>query len=283
MVFLENYDMVVARHLVQGADLWLTNPRRPLEASGTSGMKSAMNGGLNLSVQDGWWVEAYEPSVGWSIGSGEQYQDQDYQDEVEANAIYNLLEKEIVPLFYDRGEDGLPRGWVAMMKTSIRKIAPVYNTHRMVKQYTERMYLPAVAHAQHLTGDGMAPARELAHWKAEMRNRWPELRIVRVETDVPSELPVGSLVEVRADVHLGSIKPEDVAVELYEGSVDANQQIVDGTPIPMLCVDQGDDGTYSFSGSIPCSTSGLKGYSLRVLPKHEDLGNPYEPGLILWA
>jgi glycogen phosphorylase len=283
VVFLENYDMIVARFLVHGSDLWLTNPRRPLEASGTSGMKAAMNGGLNLSIQDGWWVEAYRPSTGWSIGSGEEYQDQDYQDEVESNAIYNLLEKEIVPLFYERGDDALPRGWISMMKTSIKEIAPIYNTHRMVKQYTEQMYLPAAVRARDLTQDGMASARDLARWKAEIRGRWPELRIGRVEADVPSEVRVGSLVEVRAEVHLGVLRPEDVTVELYQGAVDANQQIVNGAPIAMICVERSEDGAYVFAGSIPCSDSGLRGYALRVLPRNERLSNPHEPGVILWA
>jgi glycogen phosphorylase len=283
VVFLENYDMIIARFLVHGSDLWLTNPRRPLEASGTSGMKAAMNGGLNLSIQDGWWVEAYSPNTGWSIGSGEQYQDQDYQDEVEANAMYNLLEKEIVPLFYDRGADGLPRGWISKMKSSIEQIAPVYNTHRMVKQYTEQMYLPAAERARDLTQNNMVPARDLAHWKAEIRARWPQVRVVRVEADVPSEVQVGAQVEVRAEVHLGPVRPDEVAVELYHGAVDANQQIVNGTPIPMICLERSEDETYTFTGSIPCSSSGLRGYALRVLPKHEDLSNAYEPGLILWA
>ncbi len=283
IVFLEDYDMVVARYLVQGADLWLTTPRRPLEASGTSGMKVAFNGGLNLSVLDGWWCEAYSPSVGWAIGRGEVYQDQNYQDEVEANAIYNLLEKEIVPLFYDRGPDGLPRGWIARMKSSLRAICPLFNTDRMVSEYVRQMYIPSAERFQSLVDSDLSRAKELARWKAELRARWPELRIVRVDADVPSEVSVGSLVEVRADVQLGGLRPEDVSVELYQGPVDANLEIRDGTPIPMIYLERNGDGSAAFVGSIPCSASGLRGYALRVLPKHEDLANPYEPGLILWA
>ena len=283
VVFLEDYDMVVARYLVRGADLWLTTPRRPLEASGTSGMKVAFNGGLNLSVLDGWWNEAYDPAYGWAIGRGEQYQDQDYQDEVEASALYNLLEKEIVPLFYDRGVDGLPRGWIARMKNSLRSICPVYNTDRMVVEYLERMYIPSARRFQQLASDDAARGRALARWKAELRSRWPGLRILRVEAEVPSEVAVGSLVEVKADVHLGEIRPEDVTVELYYGSVDADQEIRNGTAIPMICIERNGDGTYGYTGSIPCSVSGLHGYAVRVLPRHEDLSNPYEPGLLLWA
>lgn len=283
IVFLEDYDMVVARYMVEGADLWLTTPRRPLEASGTSGMKAAFNGVLNLSVMDGWWDEAYNPNVGWAIGKGEDYSDLEYQDEVEANAIYNLLEKEIVPLFYERGTDGVPRGWVAKMKNSLRELCPVFNTNRMVMQYTSEMYVPSMRRYAQLAAENGARATDLARWKSELKGRWMELRVVNVEADAPSDVPVGSLVEVRADVHLGSISPEDVEVQLYQGTVDANLDIRDGTAIPMALVERNGDGTFGYSGSIPCSTSGLRGYALRVLPRNGDLSNPYEPGLILWA
>lgn len=283
IVFLEDYDMVVARYLVQGADLWLTTPRRPLEASGTSGMKVAMNGGLNVSVLDGWWCEGYDPGLGWAIGRGEEYQDLNYQDEVEANALYNLMEKEIVPLFYDRGADGLPRGWIGRMKRSLRALCPFFNTHRMVMEYTQQMYISAAERQRLLMAEDMSRARSLARWKAEMRNRWPSLEIVRVEADGPSEVAVGSLVEVRADVRLGGIRPEDVTVELYQGAVDADLQIMDGSAIPMIYIGENEEGISSYTGSIPCAASGLRGYALRVLPRHEDLSNPYEPGLILWA
>lgn len=283
IVFLEDYDMVMARYLVQGADLWLTTPRRPLEASGTSGMKVAFNGGLNLSVLDGWWCEGYDPSLGWAIGGGEQYADQEYQDEVEANAIYNLLEKEIAPLFYDRGADGLPRGWIARMKNSLKALCPVFNTHRMVVEYTQEMYLPSAQRSRLLTAGGMARARSLASWKSDLRNRWPGLQLLNIEAEVPSEVIVGSLVEVKASLKLGEIRPEDIAVELYHGPVDSNLEICEGTSIQMICVERNGDGSYGFAGAIPCSVSGLRGYALRVLPKHEDLSNPFEPGLILWA
>src|SRR5213079_2144731 len=142
VVFLEDYDMNIARHLVQGVDVWLNNPRRPLEASGTSGMKVCVNGGINLSVLDGWWVEGYQQDNGWAIGAGEEYTDLHYQDEVESRAIYDLLEQEIVPLFYTRSSDGLPRGWLKMMKRSISTICPVFNTNRMVQEYVEKCYWP---------------------------------------------------------------------------------------------------------------------------------------------
>ncbi len=283
IVFLEDYDMVVARYLVRGADLWLTTPRRPLEASGTSGMKVAFNGGLNLSVMDGWWDEAYDPSFGWAIGRGEDYQDQEYQDEVEANAVYKLLETEIVPLFYERDANGLPRGWIARMKNSLRALCPVFNTNRMVQEYSEELYAPCIERSGRLTVEGAARAKALANWKAELRERWPETRIQRVEAEAPSEVAVGALVEVRAEVHLGAVRPEDVTVELYHGQVDANQEIQGGAAIPMVCVERNGDGDYAYGGSIPCPASGLHGYAVRILPKNEDLSNPFEPGLILWA
>ena len=159
----------MARHLVQGVDVWLNTPRRPMEASGTSGMKVAFNGGLNLSVLDGWWCEGYKGNNGWAIGNGEVYEDVEYQNEIESRAIYDLLEKEIVPLFYDRGPDGIPRGWVACMKASLQSLCPVFGTDRMVQQYTANFYLPAQQELQRLTADGLAVATDLAAWKGQLQ------------------------------------------------------------------------------------------------------------------
>ena len=144
IVFLEDYDMNVARYLVQGVDVWLNTPRRPLEASGTSGMKVGANGGLNLSILDGWWDEGYDPARGWAIGTGEEYDDRKHQDNVESQSLYDILESELVPLFYERGTDGLPRRWIAKMKASMRELCPAFNTNRMVREYAERFYVPAL-------------------------------------------------------------------------------------------------------------------------------------------
>jgi len=283
IVFIEDYDMVVARYLVQGADIWLNTPRRLREASGTSGMKAAVNGGLNMSILDGWWVEAYRFNTGWAIGRDEEYTDFQYQDEVESSAIYDLLEKEIVPLFYERGPDGLPRGWIALMKAAMRSICPVFNTNRMVHEYAERSYLPSAERYQRLAENGMARARALAEWKSQVRKHWPEIRVESVEADTPDELQVGDELQVRAWVHLGPLGPEDVAVELYQGLLDDKGQIPGGEVIAMNHVQSDGDGSHLFVGAIPCRASGLHGYALRILPRHEDLSNPYEPGLILWA
>jgi starch phosphorylase len=287
IVFIEDYDMVVGRYLVQGVDVWLNTPRRPHEASGTSGMKATANGALNLSVLDGWWAEAYTPETGWSIGHGEEYaEDQvDYQNQVEANALYDLLEKEIIPVFYERGRDGLPRGWIAKMKAAICDHAGVFNTNRMVREYSERCYLPSAERSQRLAEDNLARAKALATWKGEVRRQWDQVRIERVWADGAEglELNVGDQLQVQAQVHLGSLNPTDLAVELYHGRLNAEGVIVAGQSIPMLIAQSKGKGQYVFAGAIPCRKSGRHGYALRILPHHEDLGNPFEMGLVLWG
>ena len=283
IVFIEDYDMCVARYMVQGVDLWLNNPRRFLEASGTSGMKATANGALNMSTLDGWWDEAYQPEIGWTIGRGEVYEDHNYQDEVESSAVYDLLEKEVTPLFYDRGSDGLPRKWIARMKAAMRAICPYFNTDRMVQEYAECLYLPGFQRFMRLAEDGMARAKVLAEWKANLYRYWPEVRVVSIETDTPTEIKVGSQLRVQALIHLGSLKPEEVTVELYHGLLDTKGEISPEEATVMSCADVKRDGDYTFVGVIPCRFSGRYGYTLRLLPHHEDLGNLYEPGLILWT
>jgi len=282
VVFIEDYDLNVARYLLQGADLWLNTPILMREASGTSGMKAAANGALNLSVLDGWWAEAYHPDIGWAIGRGEVYKDRDYQNEVESNAIYDLLEKEIVPLFYNRGPDGLPRGWIARMKNAMGAVVPVYNTNRMMIEYMERLYRPAGKRYQRLSEDQFERARRLAEWKARLRQYWPEVQIVGVETDIQGELAVGSELEVRASVKLGHLSPDDVLVEAYGGALDTNQEIEHGRAAP-LSFARVEKGVSLFVGNVRCQGSGLRGYTVRVLPRHEDLAHPFEPRLILWG
>ena len=197
IVFLEDYDQVVARYLVQGVDVWLNTPRRPMEASGTSGMKAAFNGALNLSILDGWWDEAYSPRTGWAIGKGEDYQDHEYQDRVEAGALYDLLENEVVPLFYARGADSLPRGWIALMRAPWATLCPVFNTNRMVHQYVVEGYLPRRGAARAVSRRTGSAAREaLAAWKEKVRRAWRGVRVARVEVDLPAETRVGGEFEV---------------------------------------------------------------------------------------
>lgn len=283
IVFLEDYDMNMARYLLQGVDVWLNNPRRPREASGTSGMKAAANGAINLSVLDGWWDEAYTPEVGWAIGRGEVYDDHNFQDEVESRALYDLLDKEVVPLFYDRGHNSLPRKWIARMKASMSAICPVFNTNRMVLKYMEEAYTPAMQRFQRLAEDDMAGAKALAAWKAHLRQHWDKINVVRIEDDSPAELRVGDSLAVQAEIILGELQPSDVRVEFYHGRVDQYGQIIDGRAIAMTHAEPNGGGSYIFSGVVPCERSGQYGYAIRILPRHPDLSNVFEMHLIRWA
>ena len=282
VVFIEDYDVAVARYMLQGADLWLNTPRLLQEASGTSGMKAAANGALNLSVLDGWWAEGYQPDIGWAIGRGEVYEDLQYQDNVESNAIYDLLEKSIVPLFYDRRSDDLPHGWIARMKKAMRAVTPVYNTGRMATEYMQLMYAPALERHSRLAADRFARARRLAEWKSHVGQHWSEVQVAGVEPRVEGEAVVGAELEVRASIKLGQLSPDDVAVELYHGGLDAEQDIEGGVATPMehLSVQR---GIHLFGCKLRLQGSGLRGYTLRVLPRHEDLDSPFIPGLIRWA
>jgi glycogen phosphorylase len=324
LVFLEGYDMAVARSMTQGADVWLSTPRRPFEASGTSGMKAAANGALNLSTLDGWWDEAWDfgmrnakcgmrtdelsdfesngqggssrlraphsafriphSDVGWTIGRGEIYDDPDYQDQVEAEALYDLLEGDVIPTFYDRGEDKLPRRWIERMKASIGNLCHYFNTHRMVREYTERFYLPAAERQGQLTADGMARARALAAWKERVRDRWSRVRIESVTAGSLDGIQVNSEIQAQAEVSLGALTPDDVSVELYVGLVNADNELVGARAIPMRPVGDGGDGRYRFEvTSVTCCRSGLHGFTVRALPRHPDLIAPVLPGLIVWA
>jgi starch phosphorylase len=288
VVFLEDYDINVARYLVQGVDVWVNNPRRPLEASGTSGMKVACNGGINLSVLDGWWVEGYTGDNGWAIGAGEEYTDLTYQDDIESRAIYDLLEQEIVPLFYTRGSDGLPRGWLKVMKRSISTIAPVFNTGRMVQEYMEKCYGPSEERFESLVRDNMKRAANLARWRANVSRGWPQVRVEAVEANGADPMHVGTQLEVKARVQLGNLSPDDVQVQLFHGVVDNLGEIPQPETAPMshngAPMSRDGSGTvWQYNGAIPFRASGQHGFAVRVLPKHSDLSNPFEPGLVCWG
>jgi starch phosphorylase len=284
LVFLEDYDMNVARYMTQGVDVWLNNPRRPLEASGTSGMKVNANGGLNLSVLDGWWVEGYAGDNGWAIGAGEEYTDLAYQDDVESRAIYDLLEQEIVPLFYTRSSDGLPRGWLRMMKRSIASLNPVYNTGRMVAEYATSCYLPSAQRYCRLTADNLTKARALAGWRQGMKRAWQNVKVMGVESNGTDTMHVGSRLEVKARVNLGALRPDDVQVQLFHGLVDSMGEIPRPETIGMSTNGAPQDGgTWLFTGAIPCQSSGQHGFIVRILPRHGDLANSFEPGLVCWG
>jgi len=282
IVFLEDYDQSVARYLVQGVDVWLNTPKRPLEASGTSGMKAVFNGALNISILDGWWDEAHSPGVGWAIGQGEAYEDEAYRDRVESGALLDLLETEVVPLFYQRGPDNVPQGWTTFMRTAITTLCPVFNTNRMVHDYV-RGYLRAEQRRTLLEQNGSGRARELAHWKERIRLGWRDVRVVRVELTLRDHTAVGETVDVRAWIRTGSLAAADVSPQVYLGKLHGGREIVAPEIVPMENQGQTAGEETLFRAAIPCRTSGTHGLTVRVLPHHVDLGHPHETGLIVWA
>lgn len=286
LVFLEDYDMEIARYMVQGVDVWLNNPRRPKEASGTSGMKVIYNGGLNFSILDGWWAEGYSPAVGWAIGNGEEYPeaDADHQDQVESEALYNILEHEIIPMYYERARDGLPREWVSKVKTSIQKLAPVFNTHRMLQQYTDQMYMPALKLWTELTTPDVTVGKQYSDWRTRLYNTWSQVNVRDVEMSNGDRLKVGTQLDVTAQVYLGQLTPADVQVQLYYGRLTPHGEIgMDGEAQPMELVDSNGDGTHAFRAQVNYKTSGERGISVRVLPRNPYLTTPFLPGVIRWA
>ncbi len=283
-IFLEDYDINVARYMVQGVDCWLNTPRRPMEASGTSGMKASANGALNISIPDGWWCEAEHLGPnGWSIGRGENYESLEEQDRVESEMLYELLEKEVVPTFYERGSDDLPREWIRRMKSAIRTIGPVFNTYRMVQEYTDRCYIPSGQRRNALRANKRAGACALAAWKQRIQTHWPQVSIVRVESGPSENLPVGTNLSVAAELHLGELTSADVTVEVYFGHLNADGQIVDGASSEMAAAPGVKNGLARFEGSIKCDRTGQLGFTVRVIPNHDDLAQKHETTLITWA
>ena len=287
VVFLENYDMQIARYMVQGVDVWLNNPRRPKEASGTSGMKVIFNGGLNCSILDGWWDEGYNPRVGWAIGNGEEYAEHEWghQDNVEVQALYNLFEQEIVPTFFEQDRSGLPREWINKVKASMRELTPVFNTQRMVLEYTNQYYMPIYALVQKMTTPDLSAGLAYANWRNNLGRVWGQIKIRDVRLS-QTQVTVGAEVEVTAKVGLGELAPVDVCVQLYYGELDTRGEIKQQGSMPVNMQPVGDkskDGLYTFVGSVKCTGSGDRGITVRVLPYHEFLSTPFQPWLITWA
>ncbi len=285
LVFLEDYDMNIARYMYQGCDVWMNNPRRPKEASGTSGMKVLANGGLNFSILDGWWDEGYDPSVGWAIGNGEEYgPDQwEMQDQIEGEALYTILENDIRTLFYDRGRDGLPRRWIAKMKESMVKLTPYFNTHRMLREYTDIYYVPTYKRAKKL-GNPMTNGKALVEWQNRVFGNWEQVGIGEIGVE-QNETRVGEGNRVTAHVYLGDLTPDDVYVQVYFGQLDSrgviseNAEAVEMTPQSKPTA----DGAHIFEADVTYNSSGERGLSVRVLPKHPDLSDPFKLGLVKWA
>jgi glycogen phosphorylase len=293
VVFIEDYDMRIARALVSGVDVWLNTPRRPLEASGTSGMKAAANGALNVSILDGWWDEAYAAhgrDVGWAIGRGEQYDDES-GDAVEAELLYDVLERDVVPTFFARGAEGatlrddpdaLPRRWIKKMKSAIGFLAPEFTTTRMVREYTERFYVPSHKLWHRMVDGDLRGARELWSWKERVRKAWPQVRVAQVSQKTPENVRVGDAVRVTATVELGELSPEDVVVELYYGPTGGALELDRGQVMRMKVEEQEGAGRYRYGGEIPTHESGAHAYAVRVMPYSAAMSHPYETSLVRW-
>jgi starch phosphorylase len=287
-VFVEDYDHYVGRRLYQGVDLWLNNPRRPLEASGTSGMKLPPSGGLNFSVLDGWWCEAHNGKNGWAIGAeipeSIEQPDTKFEDEVDVASLFHVLETQILPLYYAKPDGRLPLAWLNLMRESIRTIVPVFNTHRMVTEYTERLYEPASrAHAA-LSANNCKTSVEVSEWKTNIRRDWPHVSVseVAVKTGNGPNVLVGAHLDVTARVALGPIKPEEVRVEAYFGE-NENGSIQRPATLPLAKAEKVAEGVYRYVGSVPATESGSYGLSVRVLPTHPHLTQAHELRLIAWA
>jgi starch phosphorylase len=285
IVFIENYDINVARYMVEGCDVWLNTPRRPLEASGTSGMKVIANGGLNFSILDGWWDEGFDPEVGWKIGNGEEYTDHDYQDEVEARQLYHILETQIGPLFYSRGEDLLPRGWITKVKNSMKKLGPFFNTHRMVQEYFEKFYLQAYEKRRELQKDKWKKAIELADWKDKVIQKWSQIKINKVLNGKSNKsIYVGEEFPVEAEINLGELTSDDVEVQLYFGPVEKQDNPESNSTVVMSPSDSKmTNGVIIYKGDIVTGHSGQQGFTIRIVPKNPMLTNPFDVGVVYWA
>jgi starch phosphorylase len=282
MAFVEDYDISVARMLYQGSDVWLNTPRRPMEASGTSGEKAALNGSLNCSILDGWWDEMFDGSNGWAITSAEGLSDLEHRDSVEANSLFEILERQIVPLYYDRSGGRYPRGWVSRIKASVRSLGPQVMASRMVRDYVREMYEPIAAQSNKLAADQHRRARALAAWKKNVISVWSE---VSVEVDSDAGQPaiaLGDEREVSVTVRLGSLTTDDVAVELLHGRVVGGDELTDTEVIQLNLVGSTDAG-HRYTGRFRCEQSGRHGYTVRVLPSHPDLAVPVEMDCVAWA
>jgi len=283
IIFLEDYDIRIGRYMVQGVDVWLNTPRRPQEASGTSGMKAAVNGGINLSCLDGWWDEAYTPACGWAVGNGEEYENAEYQDAVESQALYNLLENEVIPSFYERTDHDVPAQWVAMMKASIHTAFSQFSSCRMLEEYHKNYYQPALAAYGELTSDHARQARNLVENRRRLESLWKGISVERPATDRDiSEIHVGETFRVTSLVKLGEIRPEEVDVEVYYGPVSSVNAIVQSHTQTMTKAEERGDGVYLYSCDLTCRNTGRHGFTARVTPRGGEW-RQWVPGFLTWA
>ncbi len=283
IVFLPNYDIAMAKPLYPGCDVWLNNPLRPYEACGTSGMKAALNGGLNLSVLDGWWDEWYDGENGWAIPTADGVDDIDKRDDLEAAALYDLIEREVAPRFYDVDADGVPARWVEMLRHTLKSLGPKVLATRMVRDYTRQLYAPAAANARSLNSD-YAGARDLAAWKARVKGAWPEVKVEHVESSgVADGAEVGAALTIRAFVSLGSLSADDVEVQLVHGRVRSDDDLVDTASVALALTDSYEGGRHRFDGEVALDRSGPFGYTVRVVPRNGHLTSYAELGVVATA
>ncbi|MCU1439619.1 MAG: glycosyltransferase family 1 protein [Rhodoglobus sp.] len=283
IVFLPNYDIGMAKLLYPGTDVWLNNPLRPLEACGTSGMKAALNGSLNLSILDGWWAEFYDEENGWAIPSADAAGDGAERDKLEADSLYDLIEHQVAPRFYDRGNDGVPTRWVESIRHTLSTLSPVLSADRMVREYVERLYVPAAAAENAITADSFRPARELAEWKQRVTAAWPKVHVTHVESGGVDAVPqVGDELHLRATVDLDGLDASDVSVEVVYGRARDGDRLDDVQRAP-LELEESDGFHHVFAGTVPLARAGSFGYNVRVVPRHPLLASPAELGLIAVA
>ena len=281
-IFIENYDMQLARRLIQGADIWLNTPRRPFEACGTSGMKAAVNGVLNVSVLDGWWCEGYDERRGWRIGNGEEFEDADYQDRIEGQALYNALENDVIPCFYERESGGLPLRWLKKMKASMKMAMQDFSAQRMVGQYSARFYAEAARQHHELLADGAARAVEMSRTNARLATLWKDVVVDFPVLQTEGPMRVGDLLEVSVLVNLGAIQPAEVEVELCYGPPKTVDRLEVTYRKTMTVLEELSDNRYLYGCTLPCDAAGRYGFTARVTPTG-DIWTRYTPGLIAWA
>ena len=283
LVFLEDYDIGMARKMVQGVDVWLNNPRRPQEASGTSGMKAAINGCLNLSIMDGWWDEAYEPGNGWAIPGNENYQSPDDCDNFEAQELFDLLENEVIPLFYERSNNDLPTRWIRMMKNSIAMGLSIFSSQRMVQDYQNMFYAPAMQSYEKLSADNGLLASKLVEQKRKLTANFPLMKISEpvIDGDLHSDLHVGDTFRVKVKVFLNELTPDDVDVEIYTGNVNVHNEIITSSSLSMSVAQDMGGGHYMYEREVVCKSSGRFGLTARITPQGSSWKNSV-PGFICW-
>ena len=283
IVFLPNYDIGMARLLYPGTDIWLNNPLRPFEACGTSGMKAALNGSLNLSILDGWWNEYYDGENGWAIPSADAAGDGAERDALEAEAMYDLIEHQIAPRFYDRDDEGLPRRWLRNIRHTLATLSPELSADRMVSEYVERLYVPAARARRAISGESYGPARDLAQWKARVAAEWPNVAVAHVESGGVQSPQVGDELTVRAHVELAGLSADDVLVDVVFGRARDGDELADVHHMPLTLESHELGQSATFSGTVPLARSGSFGYTVRVTPCHELLAHPAELGLVAVA